>query len=314
MVVWWILLALVVAGALCVAYGVLIERRWYRTVRYRLDILPTGTARTPKAGTSAPLTVLHLSDLHFARGDRRMTAYLARLPQPDVTVVTGDLVGEPEAVEAVVGALRPVRGRVASYFVLGSNDHFVTPRWVSLNWLKYFSKTRTLRVARRGRAPELIAALEADGWTSLRNERIVTDLAGIPAEVVGLDDPHIAWHDLRVAPRRAADRFGLAIVHSPDAAPELAALGYDLILSGHTHGGQVRLPLVGALVTNSVMPTRLVSGLIRFGPSYLYTSPGIGTNRFAPFRFLCRPEVAYLDLQPSAGRTSGERSQAVTRS
>ena len=62
-------------------------------------------------------------------------------------------------------------------------------------------------------------------------------------------------------------RFGLAIVHSPDAAPELAALGYDLILAGHTHGGQVRLPLTGALVTNCALPTRLVSGLKTMTPS-----------------------------------------------
>ncbi|MEX2274772.1 MAG: metallophosphoesterase [Actinomycetota bacterium] len=304
----WIAFAVVLAGVLCVAYGVFIERRWYRTVRYRLDILPArgaaGSASGPTTGAPSSqdgLTVLHLSDLHYASGDRRMAAYLARLPPPDVTVVTGDLVGEPEAVEAVVEALRPVRGRVASYFVLGSNDHFVTPRWVSLNWLKYFNRRRKIRVARRGRAPELIEQLEADGWTSLRNVRRDADLGGLQTEIVGLDDPHIAWHDLRVAPRRTPDRFGLAIVHSPDAAPELVALGYDLVLSGHTHGGQVRLPLVGALVTNCVMPTRLVSGLIRFGDAFLYTSPGIGTNRFAPFRFLCRPEATYLDLHTREG-------------
>jgi predicted MPP superfamily phosphohydrolase len=302
--VWWILLAVALVGVTCVAYGVLIERRWYRTVRYRLDILPSDAG----AAGGGSLTVLHLSDLHYVRGDRRMAAYLARLPRPEVTVVTGDLVGEPEAAEDVVRALDPVRGTVASYVVLGSNDHFVAPRHVALNWLKYFAKRRRrLRIARRGRAPELLAQLEAAGWTPLRNRRFVADLDGLPTEVVGLDDPHIAWHDLRVAPRRSEDRFGIAIVHSPDAAPELAALGYDLILAGHTHGGQVRLPLIGALVTNCVLPTRLVSGLIRFGPALLYTSRGLGTNRFAPFRFLCRPEVTYLELR--SGRPGGRRSE-----
>lgn len=298
--VWWILLAVVAIGVACVAYGTLIERRWYRTVRYRLDILPSD---------AEPLSVLHLSDLHYVRGDRRMAAFLERLPPAEVTVITGDLVGEPEAVEEVVEILTPIRGTAASYVVLGSNDHFVTPRHVSLNWLKYFAKRRRrLRIARRGRSRELVEQLRATGWTPLCNTRLDAEVDGLSTEVVGLDDPHIAWHDLRVAPRRSEDRFGLAIVHSPDAAPELAALGYDLILAGHTHGGQVRLPLTGALVTNCALPTRLVSGLIRFGPTYLHTSPGLGTNRFAPFRFLCRPEVAYLELGPTAAARQPSRA------
>ena len=78
-------------------------------------------------------------------------------------------------------------------------------------------------------------------------------------ELLGLDDAHIHWHDLRVAPRRT-DRFSIAVMHSPDSAPETAALGYDLLFAGHTHGGQVCLPVVGALVTNCSMPRRLVGG------------------------------------------------------
>ena len=116
-------------------------------------------------------------------------------------------------------------------------------------------------------------------------------------EVVGLDDPHIHRADLRVAAREDPAAFGLAVVHSPDPTPELAALGYDLIVTGHTHGGQVRLPIFGALVTNSSFPNRLASGLIRFGRSYVHVSPGLGTSKYAPFRFLCRPEATVLELR-----------------
>jgi predicted MPP superfamily phosphohydrolase len=114
-------------------------------------------------------------------------------------------------------------------------------------------------------------------------------------ELLGLDDAHIRWHDLRVAPRQT-DRFGVAVMHSPDSAPETAALGYDVIFAGHTHGGQVCMPLVGALVTNSSMPRRLVAGLFRMGPSILHTSRGLGTSKYAPFRFCCRPEATILRL------------------
>lgn len=285
-----ILLVVLAAGAACVAYGVFVERRAYRLVRRRVDILP--------AGGPAELTVLHLSDLHFTRGSRKMAAFLDGIPEADVTAITGDIVGEPEAVEAAVAALRPARGRLASYFVLGSNDYYA-PK--PINYLKYFAKSRKRRTARRGRAPELVAQLEADGWQHLKNVRREVSLDGFDLELLGLDDPHIGRQDLRVAPRRAPERFGLAVAHSPDPAPELAALGYDLMVFGHTHGGQVRMPLVGTIITNSHLPRRLASGLARMGRSVLHVSPGLGTSKYAPFRFLCPPEATLLELRRPGG-------------
>jgi uncharacterized protein len=286
-----LVLAIPVVGAVCVAWGVLVERRWYRLTRYRLAILPTDAE--PET-----LRVLHLSDLHFVRGDDAKRRFLASLPEADVTVVTGDFLAEPEAVETAVASVSAAKGRLASWFVLGSNDYFA-PR--PLNYFAYFRRGRKRRLARRGRAAELIRMLEADGWLDLTNSRRAIALEGLPVELLGLDDAHIHWHDLRVAPRTDPDRFGFAVMHSPDCAPEAAALGYDLLVAGHTHGGQVRLPIVGALVTNSSMPTRLVSGLIRMGSAILHTSPGLGTSKFAPFRFWCRPEATVLELTRRPG-------------
>jgi predicted MPP superfamily phosphohydrolase len=283
--------ALVALGLGCVVYGVAIERRWYRLVRYRLAMLPAD----PKGPDS--LTVLHLSDLHFVRGDERKARFLAGLPAADVTIVTGDFLAEPEAVERVVDAVRPVRGRLASWFVLGSNDYYA-PR--PLNYLAYFRRHRKRRRADPGRAPELTAQLLADGWQDLTNVRREIELDGLPVELLGLDDAHIRWHDLTIAPRRAPERFGLAVMHSPDSAPETAALGYDLMVAGHTHGGQVCVPFDGAIVTNCSMPRRLVSGLMRMGGAVLHTSPGLGTSKYAPFRFACRPEATLLELRRNA--------------
>ncbi|MGH2641888.1 MAG: metallophosphoesterase, partial [Actinomycetota bacterium] len=84
-------------GLGCVLYGIFIERFRYRVIRHRLDILPA---------TAQPLVVLHLSDLHFVRHDPRKTRFLAGLPTADVTVVTGDFLGEPEAVETTVESVR----------------------------------------------------------------------------------------------------------------------------------------------------------------------------------------------------------------
>jgi len=199
-------------------------------------------------------------------------------------------------VETAVAAVRSTRGRLASWFVLGSNDYYV-PR--ARNPLRYFipRRLRKHRYARRGRSNEMRALLSSDGWRDLTNLREETDLGGLRVELLGLDDAHIRRQDLRVAPRRSPSRFGIAVMHSPDSAPEIAACGYPFVVAGHTHGGQVRLPLVGALVTNSHLPRRLVSGLIRMGGSFVHVSPGLGTSKYAPFRFLCPPEATLLELR-----------------
>jgi predicted MPP superfamily phosphohydrolase len=284
------LVVLAIVAAACVAYGIVIERRWYRLRTYDLAILPPGGPDR--------LDVLHLSDLHFVRNDPSKRRFLAGLPQADITVLTGDLLAEPEAVENAVESLRPTRGRLANWFVLGSNDYFVPQ---PLNYFSYFKRERKHRRAAGGRSRELKTQLTADGWTDLTNSRREVGVDGLDVELLGLDDAHIRWHDLRVAPRQT-DRFGVAVMHSPDSAPETASLGYNLMFAGHTHGGQVCLPIAGALVTNCSMPRRLVAGLIRMGPAILHTSRGLGTSKFAPFRFCCRPEATILRLtrEPNA--------------
>jgi uncharacterized protein len=294
-----LLLAIAAAGSACVVYGVAVERRAYRLVRRDLAILPADARHT--------LRVLHLSDLHFVHRDDRKSRFLASLPEADVTVVTGDFLAEPEAVETAVEAVRANRGRLASWFVLGSNDYYA-PRL--LNPFRYLLKgtNRRPRRARRGRPSDLVARLEADGWRDLTNVRDEVELDGLPVELLGLDDAHIRRHDLRIVPRRAPELFGFAVMHSPDSAPEAVACGYGFVVAGHTHGGQVRLPFVGALVTNSHLPRRVVSGLVRLGDGFVHVSPGLGTSKYAPFRFLCPPEATLLELR-RAGSDAPQRPQ-----
>src|SRR5436190_9098211 len=155
----WIIAAVTTAGLLCVAYGVFVERRWYRTARYVLQVLPPA---------STPMSVLHLSDLHFLASDEGKVRFLSRVERPDVTVVTGDILGEPEAVETGVRGLGAVRGRRASFFVLGSNDYYAPRR---LNYTNYFRKPRRGRTPVRSRTEDLVRQLEADGWIHLKNRR-----------------------------------------------------------------------------------------------------------------------------------------------
>lgn len=293
-----VIAGIVAVGVGCVLYGRFIELSWYRVRHRQVPILPRGGPQS--------LTVLHLSDLHFVTSDTKKAAFLAKLPSADVTVVTGDFLAEPEAVERAVASVGPTRGRLASWFVLGSNDYYVP---APLNYLAYFRKNRKRRHAERGRAPDLVAQLTDSGWDNLTNIRRVLDLDGLPVELLGLDDAHIRAQDYRIAPRDAPDRFGFAVMHSPDSAPEAAALGYSFMVAGHTHGGQVCLPIVGALVTNCSMPRRVVKGLARIGDAVLHTSPGLGTSKYARFRFCCRPEATLLHLTAAPDRSTAVASR-----
>jgi uncharacterized protein len=282
--------AVAAAGAGCVGYGVLVERDWYRLRRERVEALDPG---------QPPLTLLHLSDLHLTAADSRRMAFLERLAaEPaDLVVLTGDMLGEPAGLDPVLAALGRFRPRLGAVAVLGSNDYWA-PRF--RNPLGYFLGPSSRRHRNSGRNPwkELVAGLEARGWTVLSNGRACLG----DVELAGMDDPHIRRDDPAVAvPWAAGDgrpRLRVGVVHSPyrRALDAFAGNGYGLLLAGHTHGGQVRLPAVGALVTNCDLPRDRVRGLSRWGSSWLHVSAGLGTSKYAPFRFACRPEASLLTV------------------
>jgi predicted MPP superfamily phosphohydrolase len=281
--------AVAVAGAACVGYGILVERDWYRLRRERVEALDPG---------QAPLTVLHLSDLHMTASDARRVAFLERLAaEPvDLVVLTGDMLGEPAGLGPVLDALGRFRPRLGAVAVLGSNDYWA-PRF--RNPLTYFMGPSSRRGRSSPRNPwrELVEGLEGRGWTVLSNRR--GQLGDI--ELAGLDDPHIRRDDPATpvpANGDARPRLRLGVVHSPyrRALDAFERNGYGLLLAGHTHGGQVCLPRVGALVTNCDLPRDRVRGLSRWGSSWLHVSAGLGTSKYAPFRFACRPEASLLTV------------------
>ncbi|HZD00611.1 MAG TPA: metallophosphoesterase [Actinomycetes bacterium] len=277
-------------GAACVAYGVLLERHWYRL---RHETVPVLEPDQP------PRTILHLSDFHLLARDGRRRRFLTELAglQVDLVVVTGDILGEPAALEVALESLRRFRPRAGAVAVLGSNDYY-PPRFK--NYFAYFLPRQRRRLPRTHNPwRELVDGLEGMGWLVLSNERArLGDL-----EVAGMDDPHIHLDDLDVAAQRDGDGTGMRIgvVHSPyqRSLDAFERAGYQLVLAGHTHGGQVRLPGIGALVTNCDLPRDRVRGLSRWGSSWLHVSGGLGTSKYAPFRFACRPEASLLTLVPA---------------
>ncbi|MHB8510615.1 MAG: metallophosphoesterase [Actinomycetota bacterium] len=274
------------------AYAYLIERHWFALRRHVVACLPPN---------SAPIRVLHVSDLHYRVSLRTMRSFVLGLQseQPDLIVGTGDFLGEQgsDAATECARILGSIKAKLGAVYVLGSNDYFAP---IAKSPHLYFRKKRKLHLeGPRNEWEQMVSGLGAYGWELILNRSI--ELYGI--EILGLDDPHIYRHDLRVASERKDDRFRLAVVHSPDGAPPLAELGYDLILAGHTHGGQVRVPIYGALVTNTqTLPRKMARGLHRLNGAWLHVSAGMGTSKYAPIRFFCRPEACILELVPRVSR------------
>lgn len=300
-------LSLTALAAGAVAYAAGIEVRSFRLRRVTVPVLPPGVPE---------LRVLHVSDVHMICGQRAKQRWLRSLAdlRPDLVINTGDNLSDPEAVPETLDALGPLLDFPGAY-VFGSNDYYAP---VFRNPARYLVERVTGRHGLNGNAPaqnvprnpwwELRDAFDAAGWVNLTNARgrlkLPSSAGGAEIALTGLDDPHIRrdrYAQVAGGPERDAD-FSLAVVHAPylRVLDAFAADGYPLILAGHTHGGQLRVPFYGALVTNCDLDPDRVSGLSTHTAggrtAHLHVSAGCGTSRYARVRFACPPEATLLTL------------------
>lgn len=287
------------AGVGAAVWGIGIERYLFTTRHHTLRLLPPG---------SAPLRVLHLSDAHMAPWQRRKQRWIAGLAalEPDLIVNTGDNLGHADGLGGLRTALDPFRG-IPGLFVHGSNDLSApTPR----NPLRYFTgPSKSTAEAEALDVAALDSYLTHDlGWTDLDNAAAVLDAGGLRIGAFGVADAHRHWDDLAALPSLVAGLpdadLRLGVTHAPyrRVLDAFTDLGADAIFGGHTHGGQVRVPGVGALVANCDIPLRQARGLSewthRARTVPLNVSAGIGHSIYAPVRFACRPEASFLTLLP----------------
>ena len=284
--------ALAAAGAGALAYAAGVEVRSYRLRRATVPLLPPG---------SAPLRVLHLSDVHLTPRQQSKIDWLRNLAanEPDLVVNTGDNLAHPESVPVLLDAIGPLLDR-PGVFVRGSNDYWAP---TFKNPARYLLPDDGKRV--HGQMlpwRDLTAGFTAAGWLDLNNARGSLTLGdGRRASFVGTDDPHIRrdrYEREDVGGRPDAADLQMAVTHAPyqRILDAFAADGWPLILAGHTHGGQLCVPGFGALVTNCDLDRSRAKGLSRHRASWLHVSAGLGTSPFAPVRFACPPEASLLTL------------------
>lgn len=306
----WARLALgaTTTGAATVVYAAGVERRRWTLREATLPVLAAG---------ARPLRILHVSDLHITpnqKSKQRWVAALAEL-EPDLVVNTGDNLAHPRAVPTAVAALGPLLD-LPGLFVFGSNDYFgPTPK----NPARYLTKSSKRIHGENLPWRDLRAAFVEHGWVDATHERVSLEVAGVTVAAAGVDDPHLGLdrYDRIAGHARGDAGLRLGLTHSPEprVLDAFSGDGYDLVLAGHTHGGQLRLPGYGALVTNCGIDRSRARGASRWGAhTRLHVSAGLGTSPFAPVRFACPPEASILTLVPRpvvAGAEGATPAQAV---
>jgi uncharacterized protein len=293
-----LLKATAIVGAAGIGYASVIERNWFVLREAEVPVLPTG---------SAPLRILHISDLHLTPGRHRLMSWLRSLDalEPDLVVNTGDSLGHPQAVAPFLTSLGPLLDR-PGVFVYGSNDLYSPTLRNPLRYLWGPSTGDHYHELPDLPWEELGDRMESAGWFNANNRRGRIKVGDHDIEVAGVDDSHVnrdRYEDVAGAADAAAD-LRLGVMHSPEPAvlDRFAADGFNLLLAGHTHGGQVCVPAYGALVTNCGIPRTMVSGLHLYPDdraeprTWLHVSAGLGTAPTAPVRFACRPEATLLTL------------------
>ena len=287
-----ILGGLTAAGLGAAAWGYS-ELTKFELKEYTLPLLPKGTLRG-----KPEFRLLHLSDLHMIPGQETKIAWVSALDalEPDLVVNTGDNLSDQQAVPDTLRALGPLLAR-PGLFVFGTNDYWAPQ---PVNPFKYLlGKKREpsyVDLPWRG----MRAAFMEHGWRDANQARHEFKVGNVRLAAAGVDDPH---HDLddyseiSGPPNEDAD-LSLALLHAPEprVLEKFADDGYQLSLSGHTHGGQICLPGSRALVTNCGIDRDRVQGLHDFGPMKMHVSNGLGTSKFAPVRIFCRPSATLLKI------------------
>jgi predicted MPP superfamily phosphohydrolase len=288
--------ALIAVGVVCAIWGIGIERYLFVIRRESVKILPPN---------STPITVLHIGDIHLAPWQKRKAKFVHLLGglKPDLVINTGDNLGHADAIGPVLTALAPLMER-PGVFVNGSNDYYAP---VLRNPLGYLAKP-----SERSEGPvldtaRLVGGFRSAGWLNLNNREGQIKINGLKLGFMGVDDAHDELDNLTSIPSQSNALADCDLVIGVSHAPYLRVLeamgsaGASMIFAGHTHGGQVCLPIVGALTTNCDLPAKYAKGISawRFAGRdvILNVVAGLGHSIYAPVRFFCRPEVRLITLE-----------------
>jgi predicted MPP superfamily phosphohydrolase len=226
------------------------------------------------------LSIVHLSDLHFTgrvgKAYFREVVRLSNELRPDLVCITGDFIDEPACFDWFADTVGQLVARHGVYYVLGNHDCNVD----------------------LGR---LRRTLNESGLIDLGGRWMVIEIGGTPVVLAGNERPWIdAAADLKTCPPPApAGPLRIGLAHTPDQLAWAREQEIDLLMVGHTHGGQIRVPPLGAIFSPSAEGVKYVAGIYYAPPTILHVTRGVSGD--VPVRWNCRPEIAHLSLLAQNG-------------
>lgn len=224
------------------------------------------------------ISIVHLSDTHFRGAVTRtyfeMVCQKALELQPALFVFTGDLLDDISLIDWLPETFGQLKAQIGQYFILGNHDWYLDP-------------------------PSIRAAFLRAGWTDATNQPIClqSSKAGPPLIIAGDETPWMGDHP--IFPTESTDGFRILLSHTPDNIEWARNHHVDLMLSGHTHGGQIRLPLIGPVYSPSRYGCRFASGVFWLDSTLLCVSRGLSGRE--PVRYFCPPELTKLVLHRAPG-------------
>ena len=276
LLLWFVLLLALAVGSVF----------WFRWQCWGLQTTRTGAEPSGLPPEFDGYTIVQLSDLHgheYGEGNADLLARV-REQKPDLIVITGDLIDREEQLQMIPALAKGLAAAAPTYYVTGNHEWGLGT----------------------GTVKELKSLLTQCGVTTLSNQYEILERNGGQIVLAGVDDPN-GYADQTTPEelyaqieREAPGLFTLLLAHRNDCFDRYAAAGYGFVLSGHAHGGIVRLPFVGGMMgTDRQLFPEWTSGLYTLGDSTLFVSRGLGNNTvpFRGFRIFNRPELAVITLR-----------------
>jgi predicted MPP superfamily phosphohydrolase len=281
------------------------------------------------------MTFLHLSDFHLRKNSKgkKLFKFVRSLNKlnVDFILITGDLTENDKNIEYLISMLSPLKAKYGKYAVFGVHDHY---NKALVEFIRNMFKKKK-RYKRENDVTYMAKRLKDIGIEVLRNESRRINIGSYDIgdiEIIGLDDPIINKIDIvkafshidhidslkllkksdyknayksifklkeeKIHKINNRGKLRIILMHTPDTDSiiDLARKEVDIIFGGHTHGGQVRLPLVGAVISGCKIKTKFASGLFYFRNFVLYVTRGLGEGRYSQFRFYCQPEASLVKI------------------
>ena len=281
-------------GTALVFYVFFVETCWLKYEQTRVPVdkpLPPGG-----------LSILHLSDIHFKKWEPRKLRIFRSLEKRvyDLILITGDIIDDHRGTENALKALSHLRSRHGTYCIFG-NHEYLDYKWFHM--FRIILGRKIFPPRRNPRLNELKNGLGKIGIHHLGNRNCRLDRLGIT--LIGLDDFVAGMCRMeRATQHLSSSTFNILLTHHPDSLLAANPKKFDLALCGHTHGGQIRLPFIGPLFTDSKLPKSQASGWTKINGITTYISRGFSSSRHASPRLLCRPEMTEILLVPKGALLS----------